>query len=119
MICDKTGHPLAKDVFQSGAYCCAFAAATVTASQGPNFQAAADKIGSAAVVGYKGAIAGGKMVGTCVGNVCKVVANKVRGHRSIDGPVLSVRAVNVPDENAVLISRYAEPELESDKDHLE
>jgi len=136
MICDKTGHPIGKDVLQGSAYCCAAVAATVTASQGPNFQAAAAKIGSAAVVGYNGVISGGKYVGQCVGGVCKVIANKVTGHRSIDAPALSVRAVDAPaedwnlvarfaeaepefNEDAALLSRYAEPEPESDEDDLE
>lgn len=116
MICDNTGHQLAHTVLRGGAYCCAGMAAAVTASQGPNFQAAAKKIGTAAVVGYNGAIAGGKLVGTCVSGACRVVANKVRGHRSIDEDELSVREVNVPDEDENLIARFAEPEQEYDED---
>jgi hypothetical protein len=65
-----------------------------------------------------------------------LIANTVTGARSIDGDILSVREVNVPekdgnliarfaeleqesDEDAVLVSRYAEPKPESDEDDLE
>jgi hypothetical protein len=116
MICDKTGNPIASDVLQSTAYCCSAAAAAVTASQAPNFIAAANKIGNTAVVGYNGVIAGGKLVGQCVNDVCKVVASKVTGSRSLDGPVLSDRAFNVPDADMDLFARLAEPEPESDED---
>lgn len=116
MICDKTGHPIGKDVLQGGAYCCAAVAAAVTASQGPSWQAAAQKIGNAAVVGYDGAIAGGKLVGQCVSGVCKVVAKKVTGRSSVDGSVSSVRAINISDDDENLTTRFAEPEPESDED---
>jgi hypothetical protein len=136
MICDKTGAPIAHDVFQGVAYCCAGGAAAVTASQAPNFQVAADQVGNAAVAGWNGVITGGQYAAQCISNVCTLIANTVTGARSIDGDILSVREVNVPekdgnlvarfaeleqesDEDAVLVSRYAEPKPESDEDDLE
>lgn len=103
------------------------AAATVTAAQGYYYPAAAAKVGAVAKVGANGVIAGGKLAAKCVGDVCTVVANeaskvanKVVGRpRSIDGPVLSDRAVNDPDKDTLLASRYGGPEPESDKDDLE
>lgn len=134
MICDKTGHPLGKDILQGGAYCCSAAAAAVTASQAPTFIAAANKIGGAAVVGKNGVIAGGKLVGQCVSGVCKVAYKKVTGHRSIDGEILEreVREDEVDgelvarfeerkefDEDDALVARFVDSEQESDGDSFE
>jgi hypothetical protein len=121
MICDKTGAPIAHDVFQGVAYCCAGGAAAVTASQAPNFQVAADRVGNAAVAGWNGVLTGGQYAAQCIGDVCTLIANAVTGARSIDdGPVLSVReAVNVPEKDGNLVTRSAEPESGSNKDHLE
>jgi hypothetical protein len=116
-ICNHAGQPIsAQDVLFAGGICCGTAAATVTASQGEKFPAAAKKLGKAAEVGKDMSIAGGKYVGQCIAGACKVVIKKVTGQRSIDGPVLSVRAVNVPDEDGNLVARFAEPEQELDED---
>jgi len=118
-ICSKAGQPVAQDVFIVGGLCCSTAAASVTASQADGFQAAAKKIGAVAVVGKDKTAAGGKYVGQCIAGVCKMVVNKAKGGRSIDEPLLSVRAVDSLDEDAVLVERSAELESESGEDDLE
>jgi len=118
-ICNKTGQPIGQDVFIIGGICCSTAAATVTASQADGFQAVAKKIGNAAVVGKDKAAAGGKFVGQCIGGVCKMVVNKIKGHRSIDESLLSVGTEDISDEDTVLVARSEELESESDEDDLE
>jgi hypothetical protein len=78
------------------------------------------------VVGKDKMVAGGKFIGSWVGGKWTIIANKVRGHRSLDGTYLEIRDAEAepfyPFEDAALVSRSAEAEAEPEfyyKEHLE
>lgn len=99
---------MGKDIIQGSAYCCAGAAAAVTASQAAKRQAAVKALGNAAVVGFGKVGSGVKWVANCAGGACRAVANKFRG-RSMDGrlaidpPLLERRAVYVPADGMRIV----------------
>jgi hypothetical protein len=120
LICKSKDQLIAQDALLAGAFCCSTAAAAVTASQSVGWVAAANKLGAGCRIGKDHLVKGGKLVGQCVGSVCKVAYAKVKGKPTGGSHVRDVSELaEIQDRVGNLIARYAEMEAETEEDtHL-